>query len=195
VFFKVSPPLLNITCPALLPPRNSVHRLQLVRGRRVPSCRVDRLASYLPLSEARESRAPRLGNFDTKQPTSYCYKLPTQHRLESVANAHTAADLHVRPWVSNRADLESRGRRERLRNTLCVSSDNPLNRRSRTSLRRCCRAAIAKLQSKFLNPCTESRAPGSVTNLAALAKNFHKIFTFDLARPGFRTAWTCYAGK
>jgi hypothetical protein len=23
--------------------------------------------------------------------------------------------LHVRPWVSNRADLESRGRRERLK--------------------------------------------------------------------------------
>jgi hypothetical protein len=29
--------------------------------------------------------------------------------------AHTAADLHVRPWFSNRADLESRGRRERLK--------------------------------------------------------------------------------
>jgi hypothetical protein len=27
----------------------------------------------------------------------------------------TAADLHVRPWFSNRADLESRGRRERLK--------------------------------------------------------------------------------
>jgi hypothetical protein len=26
--------------------------------------------------------------------------------------AHTAADLRVRPWFSNRADLESRGRRE-----------------------------------------------------------------------------------
>jgi hypothetical protein len=35
--------------------------------------------------------------------------------LESVAYAHTAADLHVRPWFSNRADLENRGRRERLK--------------------------------------------------------------------------------
>ena len=55
----------------------------------------------------------RLRNLDTEQPFPYCYELPTQLRLESVANAHTAADLHVRPWVSNRADLESRGRRER----------------------------------------------------------------------------------
>ena len=28
---------------------------------------------------------------------------------------HTAADLHVRPQFSNRADLENRGRRERLK--------------------------------------------------------------------------------
>jgi hypothetical protein len=54
-----------------------------------------------------------LRNFDTEPPLSYCYELQPEHRLESVANAHTAADLHVRPWFSNRADLESRGRRER----------------------------------------------------------------------------------
>jgi hypothetical protein len=35
--------------------------------------------------------------------------------MESVANAHTAADLHVRSRFSNRADLESRERRERLK--------------------------------------------------------------------------------
>jgi hypothetical protein len=40
---------------------------------------------------------PRLRNFDTKPPSSYCYELQPEHRLESVANAHTAADLHVRP--------------------------------------------------------------------------------------------------
>jgi hypothetical protein len=32
--------------------------------------------------------------------------------LESAANMHTAADLHVRPWFSNRADLKNRERRE-----------------------------------------------------------------------------------
>jgi hypothetical protein len=56
---------------------------------------------------------PRLRNFDTKPPPSYCYEFQPNDRLESVAHAHTAADLHVRPWFSNRADLESHGRRER----------------------------------------------------------------------------------
>lgn len=65
------------------------------------------------------------GNLDTEHPSPYCYGLPTQLRLESVANAHTAADLHVRSWVSNRAGQESHGRRERVRNTPRVISDNP----------------------------------------------------------------------
>ena len=65
------------------------------------------------------------GNSDTERPLSYCYELPTQLRLESVANAHTAADLHVRSWVSYRAGQESLGRRERVTNTPRVISDNP----------------------------------------------------------------------
>ena len=35
----------------------------------------------------------------------------------------------------------------------------------------------------------------SVTNLEALAKNFHKIFTFDLGRADFQTARTRYGDK
>ena len=65
------------------------------------------------------------GNSDTEQPLSYCYELPTQLRLESVANAHTAADLHVRSWVSYRAGQESLERRERVTNTPRGISDNP----------------------------------------------------------------------
>jgi hypothetical protein len=61
-------------------------------------------SSYSPCPE-RASATPR--NLDTEQPFSHCYELPTQLRLESVANAHTAADLHVRSWVSNRAGQES----------------------------------------------------------------------------------------
>jgi hypothetical protein len=57
----------------------------------------------------------RLRNFDTEPPSSYCYELHPDNRLESVANAHTAADLHVRPVSLNRAGLKSRGRRERLK--------------------------------------------------------------------------------
>jgi hypothetical protein len=40
---------------------------------------------------------PALRNFDTKPHSSYCYEVRSDNRLESVANAHTAADLHVRP--------------------------------------------------------------------------------------------------
>jgi hypothetical protein len=49
------------------------------------------------LFEASETRMPRLRNFDTEPPSSYCYEAQPEHRLKSVANAHTAADLHVRP--------------------------------------------------------------------------------------------------
>jgi hypothetical protein len=40
---------------------------------------------------------PRLRNFDTEPRSSYYYEITSDNRLESVANAHTAADLHVRP--------------------------------------------------------------------------------------------------
>ena len=48
--------------------------------------------------EANETRVPRLRNFDTELPCSYCYESQPIERLESVAYAHTAADLRVRPW-------------------------------------------------------------------------------------------------
>jgi hypothetical protein len=40
---------------------------------------------------------PRLRKFDTEPQSPYCYEVEPDNRLESVANAHTAADLHVRP--------------------------------------------------------------------------------------------------
>jgi hypothetical protein len=40
---------------------------------------------------------PRVRNFDTTPPFSYCYELQPDHRWEGVANAHTAADLRARP--------------------------------------------------------------------------------------------------
>jgi hypothetical protein len=49
------------------------------------------------LFETNETQTPRLRNFDTDPPSSYCYEFELDNRLESVANAHTAADLHVRP--------------------------------------------------------------------------------------------------
>ena len=58
-------------------------------------CRRGRCASLL--FKANETRMPRLRNFDTEPHSSYCYEVDLDNRLESVANAHTAADLHVRP--------------------------------------------------------------------------------------------------
>ncbi len=49
------------------------------------------------LLEASETPMSRLRNFDTKPPSSYCYEFRSDNRLESVANVHTAADLHARP--------------------------------------------------------------------------------------------------
>jgi hypothetical protein len=40
---------------------------------------------------------PRLRNFDTEQHPPHCYEVQSDNRLESVANVHTAADLHARP--------------------------------------------------------------------------------------------------
>lgn len=54
-------------------------------------------------------------NLGTDRPFSYRYELQTIRRLENVANMHTAADLHVRPRFSNRADPKNRGRREQVK--------------------------------------------------------------------------------
>lgn len=88
-----------------------------------------RSASYSPLScfpvRSALNTSATPGNSDTERPLSYCYELSTQLRLESVANAHTAADLHVRSWVSYRAGQESLERRERVTNTPRIVLDNP----------------------------------------------------------------------
>jgi hypothetical protein len=77
---------------------------------------------------------PRLRNFDTEPPCSYCYESQPNTRLE-LRYVHTAADLHVRPWFSNRADLESRGRRERLKKYTMGDFSQCLESARRTSQR------------------------------------------------------------
>jgi hypothetical protein len=54
-----------------------------------------------------------LGNLDTVLRSPCHHGSRSDNRLESVANAHTAADLHVRP-VSRTALVRDRGRRERI---------------------------------------------------------------------------------
>jgi hypothetical protein len=65
--------------------------------------RLDRFRSFRRMSGAislfkdGEAIIPRLRNYDTTISSSYRYESRSDIRLESVANAHTAADLHVRP--------------------------------------------------------------------------------------------------
>jgi hypothetical protein len=55
--------------------------------------RLSRISLFL--TTKRECFALR--NFETELPYPYRYGFELNDRLESVANAHTAADLHVRP--------------------------------------------------------------------------------------------------
>jgi hypothetical protein len=95
VCFKFSRPRPNIKI--VQSPRRFVQPVRL----NPPTCiafgvtEAGRCASLL--FEANETRMPRLRNFDTEPHSSYCYEVLPDNRLESVANAHTAADLHVRP--------------------------------------------------------------------------------------------------
>jgi hypothetical protein len=113
--FKFSRPRPNIKSFSL---RYAAHLSPSIVNRSLTShsaLPVSLARAYFSLLEANETRMPRLRNFDTEPPSSYCYEFQSDNRLESVAYAHTAADLHVHPVFLNRAGLKSRGRRERLK--------------------------------------------------------------------------------
>jgi hypothetical protein len=76
------------------------------------------------LFEANETRTPRLRNFDTELPSSYCYEFRSDNRLESVANVHTAADLHVRPDSQIALIRRILGAANVQRDTSCLISRN-----------------------------------------------------------------------
>ena len=80
------------------------------------------LAVRISLIQSERGTMPHLRNFDTKPPPSYCYELRCDNRLESVANAHTAADLHVRPVSQTALVSRAVGAANDLRNTRCAAS-------------------------------------------------------------------------
>ncbi|MBP2430897.1 hypothetical protein AB7M49_002069 [Bradyrhizobium elkanii] len=131
-------------------------RRQPVHSLRVPAARF-RPTSWSLLFDPPNCRGHRRRIFDTVRPSSYRYEPSIQLRLESVANAHTAADLCVRPWVSNRADLESRGRREQEINTPSTFPDNPWIRRGSRLFATVAALPMLSCESKFLNQRTDSR--------------------------------------
>jgi len=90
-------------------------------------CRFLTLAVPLSvLSCCRRRGEPRLRDLDTVLRYPYCYRSRSDNRLESVAYAHTAADLHVRP-VSRTALVRDRGRREQLTNTPWRAGSNEID--------------------------------------------------------------------
>jgi hypothetical protein len=97
-------------------PVQPVHLLRFLRHRSA------RFVSLL--FEATRLKTPRLRNFDTEPPSSYCYEFRSDNRLESVANAHTAADLHVRPVSKTALVIRTVGAANALRDTSCLISRN-----------------------------------------------------------------------
>jgi hypothetical protein len=144
--------------------------------------------------EASETRMPRLRNFDTEPRSPYCYEAIPDTRFESVANAHTAADLHVRPVLKPRWS-ESRGRRERYKKYTMGEFPQCVESRCAPSQRPCCSAGGLGLESKVLNRRIESGARGLVTNLATVTKILIISLRSIADRPIFRTAWPRYGDK
>jgi hypothetical protein len=73
-----------------------------------------------------ETRTPRPRNFDTTLPSSYRYEFRSDNRLESVANAHTAADCTSAPFLKPRWS-QDRGAANEIEITRCVASRNALD--------------------------------------------------------------------
>ncbi len=158
-------------CPALRRRVSSSTRSLAPRSRcRIPT---DVLVSLV--------RSPNLPGhrrryLDTGRPSPYRYEPSIQLRLESVANAHTAADLCVRPWFSNRADLQSRGRREQQIDTPSVFSDNPWIRRGSRLFATVAVLPTQSCESKVLNQRTDSRVSQTTVQYQKFfIENLHSV--------------------
>jgi hypothetical protein len=108
---------------------------------------------------------PRSRDLDAVLRHPYCYRSRFDNRLESVAYAHTAADLHVRP-VSRTALVEDRGRREQLTNTPWRARSNEIDSKFFAATRE--RRALQQgrcfpRKSKALIPCGDSTRVATVT--------------------------------
>ena len=141
---------------------------------------------------------PRLRNFDTEPHSSYRYEVSSDNRLESVANAHTAADLHVRPVSLTALVLEAVGAANAPRDTSCPNSRNendstlpPVKTTSRSRNQ----AADFVGRSKRLNLREESKHRTAVTFLSAARNKFINRLRCDEAGRNFRTSHRRYADK
>jgi hypothetical protein len=117
----------------------------------------------------------RLRNFDTEPPSSYCYEFQPDNRLESVANAHTAADLHVRPDSLTALVRRTLGAANDLRDTAWLVSRNGNDSArvpTKTSRPPQNQAAGFAQSSKVLNLCTDSNRRCAVIILTIAQNKF-----------------------
>ena len=150
------------------------------------------------LLEANETRMPRLRNFDTEPHSPYRYEVEPDNRLESVANAHTAADLHVRPVSKTALVSRAVGAANELRDTAWPISrngnDSAQALRKNTSRMRN-QAADFVERGKVLNLCADSKRSAGVTFLTTAQNKFINCLRLNKARRIFRTTLRHYADK
>ena len=150
------------------------------------------------LLEANGTRMPCLRNFDTKPHSPYCYEVEFDNRLESVANAHTAADLHVRPVSKTALVSRAVGAANALRDTACPISRNG-NDSARVPRKNTSRsrdhAALFVERGKVLNLCTDSKRGAAVTFLTTAQNKFINCLRLNKAGRIFRTTLRHYADK
>jgi hypothetical protein len=141
---------------------------------------------------------PRLRNFDTEPPSSYCYEFQSDNRLESVANAHTAADLHVRPVSQTALVSRAVDAANLLRDTssLVSRNGNDSARVPSKSTSRSQNQAMAFAPSgKVLKLRGDSKCRAAVIFLTIAQNIFTNRLRLSEAARNFRTTDRRYADK
>src|ERR1035438_5428547 len=133
---------------------------------------------------------PRLRDFDTDPHSPYCYEVVPDNRLESVANAHTAADLHVRPVPQTALVSRAVGAANVYRDTSCLVSrngnDSP-KAPGKTSSHSRNQAAEFVACGKRLNLRRDSKHQAAVIFLAIAQNKFINCLRLSEANRNFRT--------
>ena len=140
----------------------------------------------------------RLRNFDKEPRYPYRYGFDSANHLESVANAHTAADLHVRPEPQSALVSRAVGAANVLMDTswLVSRNENDSSREPPKTTWRSLTQAVAILQGrKILNLCGDSKRKGSVTFSARAQNKFINWLLSGKAEANFQTTARRYADK
>jgi hypothetical protein len=150
------------------------------------------------LFEANEARMPRLRNLNTEPYSSYRYEVKPDNRLESVANAHTAADLHVRPVSQTALVSRAVDAANIARDTSCPISrnGNDSTRASRKTTSRSRNQTVDFVErGKVLKLCEDSKHGAAVTFLTTAQNKFINWLRLIKAGRIFRTTLRHYADK